>query len=200
MPELVHHAYTVCRDSLSDQAILDYVRWLAMPPPPECNGTSGHDGSTLYGSVSVNGNGHASTAVSEPTASELWSEDGGHARYGEWSTRLKSDVMDYLIHNLPHSILDSGESLSSSSRLQAVYIRLPYELFKLCSESPDVPFSSLQDRFGFAKKAISQRKKLSPGSHVEESAVLAHVEGEEMGVLITRRSKRSRTALWKVEG
>ena len=85
MPELVHHAYTVCRDNLSSERILEYIQWLGPGNRSAPNGC--RDSSTMYGSVMVE-DGRAT--VSDET-SENW-VDEGYARYGEWSVRLKQDV------------------------------------------------------------------------------------------------------------
>ncbi len=59
--------------------------------------------------------------------------------------------------------------------------------------------SSAQDRFSFAKKVITARKKggAGAGPGMEESVVLAFRDGTT-AVCVTRKTKR-KGALWKVE-
>jgi len=85
MPELVHHAYTVCRDSLSSERIIGYVHWLGASSPKQVYGN--RDSGMSFGTVMVQ-DGRATPVPSETTE---WVEDG-FARYGEWSVRLKQDV------------------------------------------------------------------------------------------------------------
>ena len=110
--------------------------------------------------------------------------------------------LDYLIRTLPASVLESSASLSTDPRLLSTYAHLPFDLFKLCVESPLLPIDSsrVQDRFVLAKKAIAQRKKLGASGKMEEIVALAFNGGEEGSVVhITRRPKKKST-LWKVEG
>ncbi|KAK4684725.1 hypothetical protein P7C73_g5441, partial [Tremellales sp. Uapishka_1] len=152
---LSQYAYTICRDSLSENNVVDYIRWLSATDLPE-----GFE----------------------------------RADYGEFSGKLQSDTREYLVQTLPSSQIPPAQLIQ-------LYARLPFDLFKSSTESPDFPIHSMQERFAFAKKVVAQRKKLSgvagPGQ-MEESVVLA-VGGEGMEVHITRKQKR-RTALWKVEG
>jgi hypothetical protein len=83
--------------------------------------------------------------------------------------------------------------------LLAVYAQLPYDLFKHCVEHPSLPIKPTQSRFAFAKKAIAMRKKQALAAHTEESVVLA-IANDQGAVHITRKPKKARTALWKVEG
>ena len=110
--------------------------------------------------------------------------------------------LDYLIRTLPASVLESSASLSTDPHLLSIYAQIPFDLFKLCVESPLLPIdpSRVQDRFVLAKKAIAQRKKLGASGKMEEIVALAFNGGEEGSVVhITRRSKKKST-LWKVEG
>nr|GFD59388.1 hypothetical protein [Tanacetum cinerariifolium] len=72
-------------------------------------------------------------------------------------------------------------------------------LFKSCVESPEFPITPTQSRFAFAKKAIASRKKQASAASLEEIVVLA-VASQEGTVHITRKPKRSRAPLYKVEG
>lgn len=74
MPDLVHHAYTVARDSITVDTISDWVAWASgtvIPPQSESNG--------YY--TSSNGE-------------EAWEEGEGrwYGRYGEYSDRIKQDM------------------------------------------------------------------------------------------------------------
>lgn len=169
MPELVHHAYEVCSETLSASNIGEFVQWLH---PQRIDNYGG----------------------------ESWKES---SPYGEYSDRLRADVLTFLLHSLPAQLaVEPQGPLPSDPRLLAAYVPLPFELFKHCVESPELPIPFMQDRFAFAKRAIAARKKRSTGQagpQMEESVVLAlRDDGDGMGVQITRKPKRSR-ALWKVE-
>ncbi|KAK8861461.1 hypothetical protein IAR55_002281 [Kwoniella newhampshirensis] len=198
MPELVHYAYTICRDSLDSSNINEYVNWIASSSGAHANGL--RDASTMYGSVKV----FDGQATVEKSSESDWAEES-HPRYGEWTVRMKHDIVDYLLRVLPEGIIEDGKTLSTDPRLLSTYVNLPYDLLKSCVESPDLPFASMQDRFQFAKKVLAQRKKLSgtvsnsSGPPLEESVVLAFSGGDGMEVHVTRKPKRSR-ALWKVQG
>ncbi|ORY23436.1 hypothetical protein BCR39DRAFT_549296 [Naematelia encephala] len=187
MPELVHHAYSICRDSLSAENVVDYVQWLN-PSASRTNG-HGHQDSSVS---SANTNGGSETG-------NLWL-GGSHLQYGEWTERLKQDVLDFLIQSYPRSLLESGSSPTSDPQLLSIFTRLPFELFQLTLESPLFPIDNIQQRFAFAKKAIAQRKKLAGASTMDEAVVLAMKGGAGMEVHITRKPKNKRQALWKVEG
>lgn len=73
MPELAHRAYTVLRDSISTDNILDHIEWLDR---------RSHAAELAFGSISANG--HAI----DPAQGE-WARS---PRYGEYSASLKSDV------------------------------------------------------------------------------------------------------------
>jgi len=76
MPELVHHAYVVCRDAIDQESVISHVHWIGSSAPSQ---------GTTFGSVAVqNGTGSSE-------ASEVWRGKGG-GRYGEWSARLKQDM------------------------------------------------------------------------------------------------------------
>lgn len=114
--------------------------------------------------------------------------------YGEYSQRLRSDIVNFLIRTLPGSVGSNRQALVDA------YAALPYELFKSCVESADLPIESMQERFSFAKKVVAARKKGASASGMEESVVLAvKDDGDGMGVHVTRKPKRARQ-LWKVEG
>lgn len=117
-----------------------------------------------------------------------------------WEDADGRSRLDFVMQSLPQAVIDSSKPLASDPDLLAVYSRLPFELFKLCVESPQLPFNAIQERFAFAKKVIALRKKLGASSQMEESVVLAMKGGADMEVHITRKAKRSRAALWKVEG
>lgn len=103
---------------------------------------------------------------------------------------------DFLTLTLP-----SSSETTDLTHLLPYYTSLPFPLFKRVVESSALPFKDKQAQFGFAKKAIAQRKKkaMAQGG-MEEAAVLAF-KGEEGGMVveITRKSKKGRPALWKVE-
>ncbi|OCF34685.1 hypothetical protein I316_03728 [Kwoniella heveanensis BCC8398] len=190
VPELTHHAYTVIRSSFDPDNISEYVQWLSIDP-------------ALYGAEFRNGGASAGLT-------DIWSDtsSSGGGRYGDWTARLKQDVLEYLLHALPSQIMSDKSSLIADPRLLSVYSKLPYELFKSLIENPKLPIQSMQDRFAFAKKVIAQRKKaLSAATSggatngspaMEESVVLAFKGGDGMEVHVTRKPKKSR-ALWKVE-
>lgn len=120
--------------------------------------------------------------------------NGFAADYGEYSSRLRSDIVNFLIRTLPGNVGPKSQALVD------VYAALPYELFKSCVESPDFPIEAMQERFAFAKKVVAARKKGATASGMEESVVLAvKDDGDGMGVHVTRKPKRARQ-LWKVEG
>lgn len=195
MPELVQHAYSVASESISATNVIDYVHWLdAGSRRPAANGFA-------FGSVG---------APAPAPSSGVWA-DPATAPYGEWSARLRSDVLTFLIRTLPAQLHASGGegSLATDARLLAAYVPLPFDLFKHCVEAPELPIPFMQDRFSFAKRAIAQRKKANaaaatrgpPQAQYEETVVLAlKSEGDGMAVHITRKPKRGRAALWKVEG
>ena len=88
MPELVHNAYTICRDALNQDTVIDYVHWLGTSQPKsQVNGYQAQNG-TMFGSVAIH-NGLATAPSSD--SSETW-KDEDEGRYGEWSSRLKQDV------------------------------------------------------------------------------------------------------------
>ncbi|WVQ94718.1 hypothetical protein IAU59_001798 [Kwoniella sp. CBS 9459] len=191
MPELTHHAYTVIRSSLETANVSEYIQWL--------NAGSGTDDA---GFKKING------GVTESWNGGFGSSSEG--RYGEWTGRLKQDVLDYLLRALPNQIVSENSPITTDPRLFSVYSKLPYELFKALIENPELPIQSMQDRFAFAKRVIAQRKKVAAsttaatangnnGPPMEESVVLAFKGGEGMEVHVTRKPKKSR-ALWKVEG
>ncbi|WVQ78754.1 hypothetical protein IAT38_000841 [Cryptococcus sp. DSM 104549] len=191
MPELVHHAYYVSRDSLDASNVNDFVYWL---------GGAAEASSTMFGSVAV-ANGQEAGQKNGDGDVAAWLEEA-NPLYGEWTVRLKHDVLDYLLRVLPEKVVEAGSLSSLENPLLIAYAHLPYALFKFCVESPNVPIPSLQERFAFAKRVIAQRKKLaaaSPGPQMEESAVLAFRGGDGMEVHVTRRPKKGRQ-YFKVEG
>ncbi|KAL7423934.1 hypothetical protein Q5752_001519 [Cryptotrichosporon argae] len=198
LPDLVAHAYAVVRASIDASTVTDYVRWLSRPTGPSVSAPNGN------GYLEHNGTyGGAPEQPQQPV--EDWENAG--APYGEWSERLKQDVLDFLLHTLPAQLAASSPStpLHASSVLLATYVALPFALFKHVVESPALPIGSMQDRFGFAKRAIAQRKKRGPAATAataaaDESVVLALKGGDGMDVHITRKARRARQALWKVEG
>jgi hypothetical protein len=111
---------------------------------------------------------------------------------------------DYLTITLPSSPPPTSETtpLSPLAHLLPYYTSLPFPLFKRVVESPVLPFKDKQAQFTFAKKAIAARKKRAAGGQgMEEAAVLAFKSGEGGAVVeITRKSRKGRPALWKVEG
>lgn len=122
------------------------------------------------------------------------SANGFSADYGEYAARLRSDIVNFLVRTLP------GSAGPKSPALVDAYAALPYELFKSCVESPELPIDAIQERFAFAKKVVAARKKGAAASGMEESVVLAvKDDGDGMGVHVTRKPKRVRQ-LWKVEG
>ncbi|WVR03956.1 hypothetical protein IAU60_000955 [Kwoniella sp. DSM 27419] len=196
MPELTHHSYTIIRSSLDSSNIANYVTWLSAP----ATSTGGRQANgPVFGSVQVADD----RATVGGTAGDGWNDVEG--RYGEWTVRLKQDVTNYLLRELPTQITSAGGTLTSDPKFLTAYLHLPHDLFKSLIESPELPIPSMQDRFAFAKKVIAQRKKVSataqsaPGPQMEESVVLAFKGGDGMQVHVTRKPKKSR-ALWKVEG
>ena len=106
---------------------------------------------------------------------------------------------DYLIRGLPEALSSEAGPIASNPSFLSTYAQLPFDLFKLCVEHPSLPITPTQNRFAFAKKAIAQRKKAASAAQMEENVVLA--VGDEHGTVhVTQRPKRSRTALFKVEG
>lgn len=87
---------------------------------------------------------------------------------------------------------------ADEAQLISTYSQLPFDLFKQCVESPQLPIGSTQKKFAFAKKVIAARKKAAAASQVEEAAVLA-MQGDGMAVVVTRKSKKGRN-FFKVEG
>lgn len=95
MPELVHHAYTVCRDAIDQSTIIGFVHWLNNAARPTLvngqgqAGVGGHSANgAMFGSVAIQ-NGLATAPSSD--SSEAWKEED-NGRYGEWSSRLRQDV------------------------------------------------------------------------------------------------------------
>lgn len=191
MPDLEQRAYSVVAESISAANVGELIHWLSARIPS--NGFT--FGSNIPGAPPI-------------TATDGW--DTAPAMYGEWSTRLRHEVLDFLLRALPAQLMADGTPLHTNPHLLTAYAPLPFDLFKQVVESPELPISFIQDRFGFAKRAITQRKKLAqtqggagtpPGAQMEESVVLAlKDDGDGMSVHITRKPKRSRAALWKTEG
>lgn len=170
-PDLADVAYSAVSTAISASNVGEYIQWVGISP-------------------ATNGNGFA------------FGSAGYDAEYGDYSARLRRDVLDFLLRTLPGQIKAAPQgTLATDPRLLAAYVPLPFELFKQCVESPDLPIQFMQDRFGFAKRAIAARKKAAGAAQFEESVVLAlKDDGDGMAVHITRKPKRSRNALWKVEG
>ncbi|CAK9787124.1 hypothetical protein CC85DRAFT_286025 [Cutaneotrichosporon oleaginosum] len=170
-PDLADVAYSCVSSAISASNISEYIEWVGISSAP-------------------NGNGFA------------FGSAGYESDYGDYSARLRRDVLDFLLRTLPEQIKAAPQgTLATDPRLLAAYVPLPFELFKQCVESPDLPISFMQDRFAFAKRAIAARKKAAGVSQFEESVVLAlKDDGDGMAVHVTRKPKRSRAALWKVEG
>lgn len=97
---------------------------------------------------------------------------------------------DFLVTSLPNQA-DEGQLVS-------IYSQLPFDLFKTCVESTQLPMESTQKRFAFAKKVIASRKKAAAAAQMEEAAVLA-MQGNGMAVVVTRKAKKGRS-FFKVEG
>jgi hypothetical protein len=209
MGDLEERAYSTISGSLLSADIGDLVAWLAPSPRIHANGNGTPSGANGNGNGFAFGSVPAAPVPSQPTGA--WAT--APLAYGEWSRRLRADVEDYLVRALPASITAEGQALHTDPRLLAAYVPLPYELFKACTEAPALPISFIQDRFAFAKRVIAQRKKIAqaqaaaaaaagiPAAQFEEGVVLAlKPEENGMAVHITRKPKRSRGALWKVEG
>jgi hypothetical protein len=96
----------------------------------------------------------------------------------------------YLVKVLPEQV--------SETDFASTYAQLPFDLFKQCIESNELPIGSTQKRFAFAKKVIAMRKKAAGTSQMEEAAVLA-MQGDGMAVIVTRKQKKARN-FFKVEG
>ncbi|WVQ62721.1 uncharacterized protein L199_000869 [Kwoniella botswanensis] len=184
MPELIHHSYELIKSSIGPQNIIDLIQWVSQ---------SGdiHSSSSANGFPKTVPNGNISSG-------DNWLE--GESRYGEWTNRLKDDIVNYLLHQLPSSYPLS--SITTQPEITSIFSQLPYELFKLILESKEFPFGSMQERFSYTKKIISSRKKHSPSGPggMEESVVLAFKGSDQgMEIHISRKPKKSRH-LWKVEG
>ncbi|ODN97352.1 hypothetical protein L198_03915 [Cryptococcus wingfieldii CBS 7118] len=187
MPELVHQAYLITRDSIDASNAVDLVRWLEVSPelamfaqqqpPKAANGVQSTEGGI-----------------------SAWL-DNPYPRYGEWTIRLKHDVLNYLLNDLPSRVVQEDKLATPDNALVTTYSLLPYELFKSLVESSDLPITSPQDRFSFAKRVLAQRKKsaVSGTPQMEENVVLAFRGGDGMEVHVTRRPKKGRT-FYKVEG
>ena len=113
---------------------------------------------------------------------------------------------DYIIWRLPDSLLETSTNITADPLLLSIYSQLPFPLLKKCLESPDLPFNSMKDRFAFAKRVIGHRKSLNKAAQtpngmvpMDEAAVLAFAGAGEMQVHVTRKPKRGKTQLWKVE-
>ncbi|WRT65547.1 uncharacterized protein IL334_002492 [Kwoniella shivajii] len=211
IPELIHQSYTIIRSSINHENVVDHIHWLSQSPDLLSNGfRNGNSNGNVNGNGNGNGNGsgnstmYGSVQVSEGQATILGLNDNwenNKPRYGEWTNRLKNDVIDYIIHQLPSEF----PNLTSDPTIISIFSKLPYELFKSIIESPEIPITSMQDRFAFTKKIIAQRKKIASSSGsgnvggMEESVVLAFKGGEGMEIHISRKPKKSRQ-LFKVEG
>ncbi|ORX36280.1 hypothetical protein BD324DRAFT_485428 [Kockovaella imperatae] len=203
MSELVQHAYRIIRQSFSPSNIVDNIHWLGQHSTgPSISGTPASiDSPSSRGGLAfgtLDGGDGVSSPRSQSSVSG-WREAAQTAPYGEWSSRLRDDMTDYLINIFPASL---PEPLSSDPTLFNIYCQLPYDLFKLCIESPDLPIGTTQARFTFAKKVIAQRKKLAgankgaSGPLMEEMVLLA-VGTDSGSVEITRRPKKGKTTLVK---
>ncbi|WWC68782.1 uncharacterized protein I206_102717 [Kwoniella pini CBS 10737] len=200
MPELVNHSYEIIKSSIDPSNIIEMIEWLSQPVDILSNGFR-------------NGNGDLNnTNHNQILNKENWEENEN--RYGEWTAKLKKDVIDYLLNQLfeKYSIYD----LTKSNEILNLFSKLPYELFKFILESNKLKINSMQERFSFTKKIINQRKKLNNNNNnnsnsnsnliiknnnlvlLEESVVLAFKGGEGMEIHISRKPKKTRQ-LWKVE-
>ncbi|GMK58591.1 hypothetical protein CspeluHIS016_0600330 [Cutaneotrichosporon spelunceum] len=170
-PDLADVAYAAVSSAISAANVGEYIQWVGISP-------------------TANGNGFALGTT------------GYDGEYGDYSARLRRDVLEFLLRTLPGEINAAPQgTLATDPRLLAAYVPLPFELFKQCVESPDLPIPFMQDRFSFAKRATAARKKAAGTAQFEESVVLAlKDDGDGMAVHITRKPKRGRAALWKVEG
>lgn len=74
MPELIHHAYLVIRDSLDAKNVVDLVYWLEVSSDP----SAVYDGQTSL-------QNHREDSV------KAWLSDP-YPRYGEWTIRLRHDA------------------------------------------------------------------------------------------------------------
>nr|XP_019004712.1 uncharacterized protein I203_02835 [Kwoniella mangroviensis CBS 8507]OCF68173.1 hypothetical protein I203_02835 [Kwoniella mangroviensis CBS 8507] len=183
VPELVHHSYELIKSSISPQNIIDLIQWVSQ---------SGDIRS------SSSANGYAKSGSGNISSDDNWLE--GESRCGEWTNRLKDDIVNYLLHQLPSSYPPS--SMTTQPEITSIFSQLPYELFKLILENKQFPFGSMQERFSYTKKIISSRKKYLPSGPggMEESVVLAFKGSDQgMEIHISRKPKKSRH-LWKVEG
>ncbi|WVW79984.1 hypothetical protein I302_101957 [Kwoniella bestiolae CBS 10118] len=192
MPELTHHSYETIKSSINPQNIVDLVQWVSQSQEFPSNG---------FGNGVPNGNGNGNVMF----GGENGSWEGSEGRYGEWSGRLKNDIINYLLHTLPSSI--PTPEITSNPDLISIFSNLPYDLLKLVLEFKEFPFASMQERFSYTKKIISSRKKRinsssasTPGPGMEESVVLAFKGSDQgMEIHISRKPRKSRH-LWKVEG
>lgn len=97
MADLLDHAYTVARESIGEDTVLEYVQWLNPGPSNgqhQPNGVNGHEyaanaagPSTMFGTALVNG--QAGPMATEP---EGWLAASQSGRYGVYSSRLQQDV------------------------------------------------------------------------------------------------------------
>lgn len=196
MPDLEGRAYTVLSESISSSNVADLLNWLSARIPAATGGGNG-------------ANGFASSNGASGSSASGWDTHAPTPAYGNWPARLHADALDFLLHTLPAQLTASaaeGVSLAADPRLLAAYAPLPFDLFKHVVESPELPISFIQDRFGCCKRVIAARKKLAVAqgagpSQYEETVVLAlKSDGDGMQVHITRKPKRSRAPLWKTEG
>ncbi|WWC87728.1 uncharacterized protein L201_002620 [Kwoniella dendrophila CBS 6074] len=226
MPELLHHSYNIIKSSLESSNVVETINWLSQssdflsngfrsdistPIDGNCNGngtSSISSSSTMFGSLSLSDTPKSPTNSTSTSFNEGW--ESNNNRYGEWTSRLKNDVLNYLLHDIPSK---HSNDLTTNQEIINLFSQLPYELFKLLLESKELPIKSMQERFSFTKKIIAQRKKLlssqsklqgnnnNNNNHgqMEESVVLAFKGSDQgMEIHISRKPKKSRS-LWKVE-
>lgn len=187
MPEFCEHAYEACRHAISQQTVHQWLDFVAVT-----SGGGGGNGSQPDSGVSTP---ISATPVPPPPPSV----------FGIYAERLREDVFSFLVATLPGQLgvtptpaspLPGGEA--GRQALLDVFVRMPFELFKMAVESPDFRIGSDQTRFKFARDAIDLRKKTAQGSGAEETVVLAFGGSSTGGSAVHVTRKMRKRPLWKV--
>jgi hypothetical protein len=190
MPEFCEHAYDACRQAISPETVHQWLDFVAVAA-----GVGSANGSQPGSGVStpITPTGNAPPPPPPPSV------------FGIYAERLREDVFSFLVSTLPVQLgvtptptsqLPGGEA--GKQALLDIFVRMPFELFKMAVESPDFRIGSDQARFKFAKDAIDLRKKTVQGSGAEETVVLAFGGSSTGGSAVHVTRKMRKRPLWKV--
>ncbi|KAF9518186.1 hypothetical protein BS47DRAFT_1422475 [Hydnum rufescens UP504] len=190
MEDLCVHAYDICKATISVESIYDWLDFLGTIPfastPSSPSLSSSPSPSPLLENALISHHQNRMGAI-PPTSPT--------AIFGPYAARLREDVFAFLVVTLPEHLSIAGSP--PSDVLISVYARLPFDYFKAAVESPDFPIGSDQERFRFAKAAISVRKQ-GIAREAEETVVLAFGGVSDGGSAVHITRKLAKRRLWKV--